>query len=111
EALTTAETEAFERATRRVDAICEKAHTYGVPVLIDAEESWIQDPIDHLADKMMARYNKKSAIVWNTYQMYRTTSMVNLVSDFHDAVAGDYLLGAKLVRGAYMEKERDRADA
>ncbi len=111
EALSAAEAEAFDRASRRVDAICAKAHAYGLPVLIDAEETWIQDPIDHLADKMMARYNKQSAIVWNTYQMYRTSSMVNLVGDFQDAVAGDYFLGAKLVRGAYMEKERDRAEA
>ncbi len=109
--LSAAETEAFERASRRVDAICAKAHAYGVPVLIDAEETWIQDPIDQLADRMMARYNKKSPIIWNTYQMYRTSSMVNLVSDFQDAVAGEYFLGAKLVRGAYMEKERDRAEA
>lgn len=105
------ENEAFRRARERVIAICERAHRYGIPVLIDAEETWIQDPIDQLADEMMARFNKEKAIVYNTYQMYRTSSMDNLVHDYRDARNGGYFLGAKLVRGAYMEKERERAEA
>ncbi len=109
-ALTTAERAAFERGRSRVDDICRQAHAYDVPVLIDAEETWIQTAIDALADEMMARYNKQKTIVWNTYQMYRTSSMENLMHDFNDASTGDYFLGAKLVRGAYMEKERDRAE-
>jgi proline dehydrogenase len=100
---------AFERARTRVDKICQQAHAYGIPVLIDAEETWIQDPIDRLADEMMARYNKSRAIVYNTYQMYCTNSMDNLIYDYHDALHGEYFIGAKVVRGAYMEKERKRA--
>lgn len=107
--LAAGETAAFERVRMRVDKICETAFNYSVPVLIDAEETWIQDPIDALADEMMAKYNRATAIVYNTYQMYRTSSMENLVHDHADAVKGDYFIGAKLVRGAYMEKERERA--
>lgn len=103
------EVSAFARVRQRVDKICAKAHAYGVPVLIDAEETWIQDPIDQLADEMMARYNKEKAIVYNTYQMYRTSSMENLLHDYQEAVTREHLVGAKLVRGAYMEKERKRA--
>lgn len=109
EALTAEETRAFERVKERVDLICGKGHAYGVPILIDAEETWIQDPIDRIADEMMARYNGERAIVFNTYQMYRIDSLDNLMHDFHDAENGQYFLGAKLVRGAYMEKERKRA--
>lgn len=104
------ESSAFDRVKARVDRICAKGHSYGVPVLIDAEETWIQDPIDQLADEMMARYNKTSAIVYNTYQMYRVDAMDNLRHDYHQAVMEGHFLGAKLVRGAYMEKERERAE-
>lgn len=110
EGLNEEERMAFERARSRVDAICSKAHSSGVPVLIDAEETWIQRPIDQLADEMMASYNRHRAIVYNTYQMYLTESMDNLIHDFKDAQEGDYYIGAKLVRGAYMEKERKRAE-
>ncbi len=79
--------------------------------MVDAEETWIQDPIDNLAYEMMARYNKKKAIVFNTYQLYRTASLGNLQEAFRNAEAGNYFLGAKIVRGAYMEKERARAEA
>jgi proline dehydrogenase len=110
ERLSEAEEASFQRARRRVDKICDRAHALGVPILIDAEESWIQDPIDRLADEMMAKYNSEKAIVYNTYQMYRTTSFENLTLDHADALNGKYFLGAKLVRGAYMEKERKRAE-
>ena len=75
ESLTAAETLAFERVRERVDTICKKAHTFGVPILIDAEETWIQGPIDQIADDMMGRYNREKAIVFNTYQMYRTDAL------------------------------------
>jgi proline dehydrogenase len=110
ETLTMEETSAFDQVGDRVNKICERAHAFGVPVLIDAEETWIQDPIDQLADEMMAKYNRGKAIVFNTYQMYRTSSMDNLRGDHQDALDGNYWLGAKLVRGAYMEKERKRAE-
>jgi proline dehydrogenase len=110
EALDAEEAMAFDRVRQRVNRICEKAHAYGVPILIDAEETWIQEPIDHLADEMMARYNHERAIVFNTYQMYRTDSLDNLLHDYQTAFTGNYFVGAKLVRGAYMEKERKRAE-
>ena len=108
--LTREEQEAFERVRKRIDAICEEAHAKDVRVLIDAEETWIQDPIDELADGMMKKYNRKKAIVFNTYQLYRTASLQNLRDAHHQAVTEGYFLGGKLVRGAYMEKERERAE-
>ncbi|HEX8039014.1 MAG TPA: proline dehydrogenase family protein, partial [Chryseosolibacter sp.] len=75
EKLTAEDQSAFERVRARVNAICEKAHSYGVPVLIDAEQTWVQGPIDQLADEMMATYNREKAIVYNTYQMYRIDSL------------------------------------
>lgn len=109
--LSAEEQAAYERTASRVNTICSKASSCGVPVLVDAEESWIQDPIDNLADEMMARYNRERAIVYNTYQMYRTSSMDSLAGDFARAEGGNYFIGAKLVRGAYMEKERERAES
>ena len=78
-------------------------------VFFDAEESWIQDTIDHIADLMMKRYNKERVVVYNTFQMYRHDRLKFLTKSYDKAQANGYLLGAKLVRGAYMEKERDRA--
>jgi proline dehydrogenase len=101
---------AFARVKDRVKKICERAHAYNIPVLIDAEETWIQDTIDALAYEMMAKFNTHQAIVFNTYQFYRTASPKNLGDAYHDATMHNYFLGVKLVRGAYMEKERDRAE-
>jgi proline dehydrogenase len=110
EKLTEEEENSFGRIRNRIDRICAMAHAHKVRVLIDAEESWIQDPIDALANEMMQRYNLESAIVFNTYQLYRTVSLKNLRDAFHTAAMHQYHLGAKLVRGAYMEKERERAE-
>jgi len=107
--LSGSEQAAFDRVTDRVNRICGKSHEYGIPILIDAEETWIQDPIDQLVYQMMARYNQEKPIVFNTYQMYRADMLDNLKKALHYAVADNYYLGAKLVRGAYMEKERERA--
>jgi proline dehydrogenase len=107
--LAAAEKNEFEQLRKRVDHICSQAARNEVRVLIDAEESWIQNPIDALADEMMRKYNTSQAIVFNTYQMYRADMERNLRNDFHDAVANNYFLGVKLVRGAYMEKEAARA--
>ena len=98
-----------ERIHNRVNEICELAHSLGQPVFIDAEESWIQDAIDHLAIDMMAKYNRQRVIVYNTLQMYRTDRLQFLKDSRRAARADGYTLGAKLVRGAYMEKERERA--
>lgn len=110
EELSAEEKRAFERIRERFLAICEAAYKNNVPVLIDAEETWIQDPIDSLVYEMMERFNKEKAIVFNTYQLYRTAGLRNLREAHHLATMHNYFLGAKLVRGAYMEKERARAE-
>lgn len=107
--LSSDEKSAYERVRTRVEKICQKAYENKVPVLVDAEETWIQEPIDNLAYEMMAKYNKERAIVFNTYQMYRTESLSNLKKSYQTAVDNNYFIGAKVVRGAYMEKERERA--
>ncbi len=99
----------WQRARARVERICERSHALGVRLFIDAEESWIQDVIDQLAEEAMARFNRERTLVYNTYQMYRTASLGNLKAALERAKAGGYFFGAKLVRGAYMEKERERA--
>jgi len=107
--LTKEEHAAFERVRVRIDKICAKACEHKIPILVDAEETWIQEPIDALAYEMMAKYNKEKAIVYATYQLYSRASSQNLKQAFQSAIAQNYFLGAKLVRGAYMEKERKRA--
>jgi len=104
------EQEEWEKVQARVLAICEKAHETGVPVMIDAEESWIQQTIDKLALDMMRKFNKEKAIVYNTYQLYRHDKLQSLKDDHFVAVKEGFILGVKLVRGAYMEKERKRAE-
>lgn len=107
--LTSDEKKEFERIEHRVDRICKAAHDAGTPVFIDAEESWIQKAIDDLANKMMAVYNIQKPIVYNTFQMYCKDKLAYLKHSFTIAQQSNYYLGAKLVRGAYMEKERARA--
>ncbi len=109
EQLSAAEQLAWEKVRLRVNTICHKAFTCQIAILIDAEESWIQQPIDNLACEMMMKYNRERAIVFNTYQLYRTDTLGNLRGAFEHAMSRNYILGAKLVRGAYMEKERERA--
>ena len=111
DALTKAECEAWTKVRNRVDVICAKAHECNIAVLIDAEESWIQNTIDDLAYDMMIKYNQKKTVVYNTFQLYRKDSFALLQHALAHAKAQNHFLGAKLVRGAYMEKERDRAEA
>lgn len=99
----------FDRVMKRVDTLCRRAFERNVRIFIDAEESWIQDTIDTLAYEMMDRYNHERPVVYNTYQMYRWESMPHLQRDTAEAQAKGYHLGVKLVRGAYLEKERLRA--
>lgn len=110
ETLTPEESSAFERVKHRVDQLCKKAHDSNVRILVDAEETWIQDPIDELAYEMMKQYNKRSAIVFNTFQMYRKDMATRLREAHQDSVKDNYFLGVKLVRGAYMEKEAAHAE-
>ncbi|MBK8467205.1 MAG: proline dehydrogenase family protein [Chloracidobacterium sp.] len=98
-----------ERIHNRVDEICEYAYSAGQPIFIDAEDSWIQDAIDRLAIEMMEKYNRERPIVFNTIQMYRTDRLQYLKNSRRQARLDGYIMAVKLVRGAYMEKERDRA--
>ncbi len=109
EKLSEAEQREFDVVLKRVDAVCHKAHAKNVGVFIDAEESWIQQAVDDLVDKMMERYNQNRVIVYNTFQLYRHDRLGFLKRSFERALSNNYLLGAKLVRGAYMDKERKRA--
>ncbi|GAC1367988.1 MAG: proline dehydrogenase family protein [Hymenobacter sp.] len=103
--LTAAEAAAHARAVARIEALCARAHQHGVRLFVDAEESWFQATIDQLAYEMMARYNRSTAIVWNTYQLYRHDRLDALTAAHDAAAEAGYYLGAKLVRGAYLEKE------
>jgi proline dehydrogenase len=100
---------AWQRVNERMYAICDVAQEKGVGILMDAEETWIQDPIDRLAIELMGVYNKEKAVVYNTYQLYRNDRLSFLQLSHRIAKEQGFLLGAKLVRGAYMEKERARA--
>ncbi len=94
----------------RIDRICKAAYDHQQPLFIDAEESWIQDFIDRTVRLMMAKYNSERAIVYNTVQMYRHDRLDFLNKEIEQAKQAGFKLGIKLVRGAYMEKERERAD-
>ncbi|MFD1144884.1 proline dehydrogenase family protein [Larkinella insperata] len=109
DSLTLEEQDAYDRVQQRVDTLCRRASERNIRIFIDAEESWIQDTIDKLAYDMMDRYNHQQCIVYNTYQLYRSDSLDNLKKSIQTARSKSYLLGAKLVRGAYIEKERIRA--
>lgn len=100
----------WEAAGDRFDIICKAAFNAGTPVLVDAEESWIQDAVDQLVELMMSRYNKERTIVYNTAQMYRHDRLQYIKDMKARADGGGYSIGVKLVRGAYMEKERERAE-
>lgn len=97
------------RVVERYYAICDKASEYQVPILVDAEESWMQDAADNLVEELMEKYNKKNAIVFNTLQMYRHDRLEYLKGIHQRAHQKEFILGFKIVRGAYMEKERARA--
>ncbi|MBN9295918.1 MAG: proline dehydrogenase family protein [Filimonas sp.] len=104
-----AENEEWDRVRERMYQICEAAANKGIGVLVDAEESWIQDPIDRLTMEMMGIFNKEKVIVFNTIQLYRHDRLRFLKLSHQIAQQQGFLLGVKLVRGAYMEKERARA--
>ena len=99
----------YRSVLKRVDALCSYASPKDVILFFDAEESWMQDSIDHLVNMMMKRYNRHKAIIYNTFQMYRHDRLQFLIDSHDTSKKQGYILGAKLVRGAYMEKERERS--
>ena len=103
------EQQEYNRVIHRVNKICKKAHQSKIPVMIDAEESWIQDVIDNITEGMMKAYNKEQAVVFNTLQMYRKDRLDYLKKIHQDSKLNGYFLGFKFVRGAYLEKENKRA--
>lgn len=103
------ESEEWANVKNRVETICQKAFTIGQPVFIDAEETWIQPAIDQLAWEMMLKYNQHQIIIYNTIQLYRHDRLEYLKNLNREAKQHGIKIGLKLVRGAYMEKERDRA--
>lgn len=107
--LNESEQQELSKFRQRVDTLCEAAHKADVPILIDAEDSWFQGIIDEVTEEMMEKYNKEKAIVFNTYQMYRHDRLEYLKRAHKKVTEQGCYLGAKFVRGAYMEKERERA--
>lgn len=108
--LTGTEQQEWKRIVNRFDTICKATYDAKLRVLIDAEETWMQDAADDLVELMMTRYNKERLTVYNTLQCYRW-DRVNYLKGIHErAKAGGFKLGMKIVRGAYMEKERERAE-
>jgi proline dehydrogenase len=99
----------WERVKDRMYHICEVAAQHNIGVLVDAEETWIQDPIDRLTMEMMEHFNKEKVVVFNTIQLYRNDRLNFLKLSHKIAKVSGFLLGVKIVRGAYMEKERARA--
>jgi proline dehydrogenase len=107
--LSSGEKEEWHRVRHRMMRICETAAAKKIGVLVDAEETWIQDPVDALTILMMDTFNKQRAVVYNTIQHYRHDRLQFLKDSYEAAAQRKFILGAKLVRGAYMEKERRRA--
>ena len=110
EKLTADEKAEWERVVARLYKICKIASESNVGVLIDAEESWIQDPVDALTMQMMQQFNINKAVVYNTAQLYRKDRLQFIKDSAAFAQKNQFILAMKLVRGAYMEKERDRAE-
>ncbi len=108
--LSNPELEEFERVKNRADEICQKGFENSVPVMIDAEESWIQYAIDDLVEDLIHTYNKAKPIVYQTIQLYRIDKLYYLKKLFTKYKENKCIPGFKLVRGAYMEKERKRAE-
>ncbi len=105
------EKEEWQRVISRLQKICEAAQRNNVGVLVDAEETWIQDPVDAITMQMMEKYNTGKIVVYNTIQLYRHDRLQFLKDSLAEAANKNFTLGVKLVRGAYMEKERRRAAA
>jgi proline dehydrogenase len=107
--LSTEEQTEWNKVVERFELVCKTAHDKNVALLIDAEESWMQDAADDLVEEMMRKYNKEKVIVFNTLQMYRWDRLDYLKALHEKAKTEGFYIGMKLVRGAYMEKEHERA--
>ena len=107
--LNSIEKESFNKIKFRFEACCKMAKDLKVKLLIDAEESWIQDSIDNLTESLMEKYNKKNVIVYTTIQMYRKDRHDYLINLHKKALIKKFKIGVKLVRGAYIEKEFNRS--
>ena len=103
------EKQEIQKFKDRINTLCKTAFEADIPILVDAEDTWFQNIFDVVVTEMMEKYNKEKAIVFNTYQMYRWDRLNILKLAHKAAIEGSYFLGAKFVRGAYMEKERERA--
>ena len=108
--LTTTQKEEWNRVVQRFDEVCKLCWENDKKVMVDAEESWMQDAADQLCEQMMEKYNQEKPIVWNTIQMYRTNRLEYMQKNLQRAKEKGYFIGYKIVRGAYMEKERARAE-
>ena len=108
--LTTYEANQWNNLLARMESISQLAAEKNIGLMIDAEESWIQEPIDYIAELLMKKYNKDKVIVYNTVQLYRQDRLAFLKNNLNLARENNYMFGMKLVRGAYMEKENKRAD-
>ena len=104
------QTKLWQNTRERIMNIFSTAYQYDVPVFVDAEESWIQKAIDSLVFEGMERFNEQKAVIWNTYQLYRHDHLAHLERQIQTAREKGFFLGAKLVRGAYLEKETKRAE-
>ena len=109
-AFTAKEQEEWERVETRFDKVCKLAKQKDVEILIDSEQSWMQDAADELCEAMMRKYNTGAPIVYNTLQLYRWDRLDYLKALHERAKQDGFTIGAKIVRGAYMEKERERAE-
>jgi len=109
EKLTPEEEQEWQRVVKRFDEVCRISYENNIRAMVDAEETWLQEGSDKLVQQMMEKYNKEKTIVWNTVQMYRTGRIEAMEREIKRAREKNYKIGYKLVRGAYMEKERERA--
>lgn len=110
ESLSKTEQAEFERVKQRVEKLCKRAHETGIRIMLDAEETWIQPVLDDLILEMMRKYNTDKPLIYNTFQMYLHARLDDLKRWYSIAEQEGFYLGVKLVRGAYMEKERKRAE-
>lgn len=109
EGLSPVEQTEWDKVKNRFNRVCRKAYEYDVPILIDAEESWMQTAADDLVESMMSKYNIDRVVIFNTLQLYRHDRLEYLKELHQRATKGGFKIGLKLVRGAYLEKERKRA--